>query len=137
MVAGQLLPSSLTLKVSALPQPPVPLVAALAAASAAVRLLKQVAIAPLLRLGTASWCRVITCVQLETLPAQSVAVQVRVITLVQVLAGLLPVSTTVRSVPQASLAVTVATGGTSATQWTSASPAQPLNTGAVVKMVAV
>src|SRR5437660_925031 len=137
MVAGQVLASSLTLKVRASLHPPVPVVAALAAASAAARLLKQAAIEPLVRLGSASWCRVMTCVQLETLPAQSVALQVRVITLVQVLPGLVPVSTTVRSVPQASLAVTLATSGMSLAQWTSASPGQPLNTGAVVKMVTV
>src|SRR5438874_5515468 len=93
---------------------------------------------PLVRLGAESWCSVMVWLQLETLPAQSVAVQVRVITLVQVLAGLLPVSTTVRSVPQASLAVTLATSGMSLAQWTvTACGGQLVNTGAVVKMVAV
>src|SRR5436309_1508276 len=103
MVAGQVWPLSLTLKLNISPQPPVPVVAARAAASAAVRVLKQVAIVPWVTVGGVSWWSVMTCVQLETLPAQSVAVQVRVITLVQVLPGLLSLKSTVSAALQASL----------------------------------
>ena len=72
---------------------------------------------PLFTVGAVSVCRVMTCVQLELLPAQSVVVQVLVITLVQP-PGLLCVSPgiTVSAVPQASLAVTVAAAEMSAAQ---------------------
>jgi hypothetical protein len=80
---------------------------------------------------------VIVWLQLETLLTQSVAVQVRVITFVQVLPGLVSLKSTVRALLQASLAVTV-TAGISAAQCTNRlGVGQPLKTGAVVNMVAV
>ena len=93
---------------------------------------------PLLTVGAVSVCSVMTWVQVELLPAQSVVVQVRVMTLVQP-PGLLcdSVGTTVNDVPQASLAVTVAATGISAAQCTVLSPGQPLNTGGLVNTVAL
>jgi hypothetical protein len=114
-------------------------VAALAAASAAARLLKQLAIEPLLAVGVTLLYCVITCVRVTVCPAQSVADQVRVITLEQVEVGLLCVwlVVTVSSAPKLLVAVTTGTAGIWLAHWTVTLAGTPSNTGWLVKIVAV
>jgi hypothetical protein len=65
--------------------------------------------------GAVVFCTVIVCVKVLVWPAQSVAVQVRVITSPQEEPGMvsLEVGVTVKGVPQASVAVTTGAAGTS------------------------
>src|ERR1041385_535649 len=76
---------------------------------------------------------VMICVQLAGRPEPSVAVQVRVIVLLQLAPGLLCVSLklTGRSPLQLSCAVTVAGVATSLKHWKLASSGQPFSTGGV------
>src|SRR5207249_1507152 len=70
------------------------------------------------------------------LPQLSVAVQVRVMTLLQLEPGLLSVSCTtiVTAPPQLSVAVTAAGGGTLVRHCTATSPGTPLSVGGVVSL---